>query len=111
MIQSRRAEEAVFLAGAFYARRKLRDESKIPFVHNFFTRSAPGMSAHKGYSSIALTPLAWTSAGRGRLPMLEACSPTFGPSSWATQQRVRRTYCSINPKIHPRRWSSGWNNL
>lgn len=28
--------------------RKLRDESKIPFVHNFFTRSAPGMSAHKG---------------------------------------------------------------
>jgi hypothetical protein len=23
-------------------------ESKIPFVHNFFTRSAPGMSAHKG---------------------------------------------------------------
>ena len=36
-------------------------------------------------SSIALTPLAWTSAGSGRLPMLEACSPTFGPSSWATQ--------------------------
>jgi phospholipid/cholesterol/gamma-HCH transport system ATP-binding protein len=28
--------------------RKLRDESKIPFVHNFFTRSAPGVSAHKG---------------------------------------------------------------
>jgi phospholipid/cholesterol/gamma-HCH transport system ATP-binding protein len=28
--------------------RTLRDESKIPFVHNFFTRSAPGMSAHKG---------------------------------------------------------------
>jgi phospholipid/cholesterol/gamma-HCH transport system ATP-binding protein len=28
--------------------RKLRDESKIPFVHNFFTRSAPSMSAHKG---------------------------------------------------------------
>lgn len=26
--------------------RKLRDESKIPFVHNFFTRSAPGASAH-----------------------------------------------------------------
>jgi len=28
--------------------RKLRDESKIPFVHNFFTRSAPGPSAHQG---------------------------------------------------------------
>jgi phospholipid/cholesterol/gamma-HCH transport system ATP-binding protein len=28
--------------------RKLRDESKIPFVHNFFTRSAPGVSAHQG---------------------------------------------------------------
>jgi phospholipid/cholesterol/gamma-HCH transport system ATP-binding protein len=28
--------------------RKLRDESKIPFVHNFFTRSAPGVSAHHG---------------------------------------------------------------
>src|SRR4029077_12564637 len=28
--------------------RKLRDESKIPYVYNFFTRSAPGMSAHKG---------------------------------------------------------------
>jgi phospholipid/cholesterol/gamma-HCH transport system ATP-binding protein len=28
--------------------RKLRDESKIPFVHNFFTRSAPGMSADPG---------------------------------------------------------------
>jgi hypothetical protein len=28
--------------------RELRDESKIPFVHNFFTRSAPSMSAHKG---------------------------------------------------------------
>ncbi|HEX7289202.1 MAG TPA: ATP-binding cassette domain-containing protein [Candidatus Angelobacter sp.] len=28
--------------------RKLRDESKIPFVHNFFTRSAPGASAHQG---------------------------------------------------------------
>jgi len=27
---------------------KLRDESKIPFVHNFFTRSAPGASAHEG---------------------------------------------------------------
>jgi phospholipid/cholesterol/gamma-HCH transport system ATP-binding protein len=27
---------------------KLRDESKIPFVHNFFTRSAPGESAHQG---------------------------------------------------------------
>jgi ABC transport permease subunit len=27
---------------------KLRDESKIPFVHNFFTRSAPGASTHKG---------------------------------------------------------------
>jgi len=27
---------------------KLRDESKIPFVHNFFTRSAPGVSAHLG---------------------------------------------------------------
>jgi phospholipid/cholesterol/gamma-HCH transport system ATP-binding protein len=26
----------------------LRDQSKIPFVHNFFTRSAPGVSAHKG---------------------------------------------------------------
>jgi phospholipid/cholesterol/gamma-HCH transport system ATP-binding protein len=25
--------------------RKLRDESKIPFVHNFFTRSSPGVSA------------------------------------------------------------------
>ena len=28
--------------------RKLRDESKIPFVRDFFTRSAPGMSAHQG---------------------------------------------------------------
>ena len=28
--------------------RKLRDESKIPFVHNFFTRSAPGMITHQG---------------------------------------------------------------
>jgi len=28
--------------------RKLRDESKIPFVHNFFTRTAPGASAHQG---------------------------------------------------------------
>ena len=28
--------------------RKLRDESKIPFVHNFFTRSAPGMTARQG---------------------------------------------------------------
>ena len=28
--------------------RKLRDESKLPFVHDFFTRSAPGMSAHQG---------------------------------------------------------------
>jgi phospholipid/cholesterol/gamma-HCH transport system ATP-binding protein len=28
--------------------RKLRDESKIPFVHNFFTRSAPGVSTHQG---------------------------------------------------------------
>jgi phospholipid/cholesterol/gamma-HCH transport system ATP-binding protein len=28
--------------------RKLRDESKIPFVHCFFTRSAPGVSAHQG---------------------------------------------------------------
>ena len=28
--------------------RKLRDQSKIPFVHNFFTRSAPGVSAHQG---------------------------------------------------------------
>jgi phospholipid/cholesterol/gamma-HCH transport system ATP-binding protein len=28
--------------------RKLRDESKIPFVHNFFTRSAPGFNAHEG---------------------------------------------------------------
>jgi phospholipid/cholesterol/gamma-HCH transport system ATP-binding protein len=28
--------------------RKLRDESKIPFVHNFFTRSAPGVSADQG---------------------------------------------------------------
>jgi phospholipid/cholesterol/gamma-HCH transport system ATP-binding protein len=28
--------------------RKLRDESNIPFVHNFFTRSAPGASAHGG---------------------------------------------------------------
>jgi phospholipid/cholesterol/gamma-HCH transport system ATP-binding protein len=28
--------------------RKLRDESKIPFVHNFFTRSAPSASAHEG---------------------------------------------------------------
>jgi phospholipid/cholesterol/gamma-HCH transport system ATP-binding protein len=27
---------------------KLRDESKIPFVHNFFTRSAPGASTHGG---------------------------------------------------------------
>lgn len=29
------------------APRKLRDESKVPFVHNFFTRSA-GVSAHPG---------------------------------------------------------------
>jgi phospholipid/cholesterol/gamma-HCH transport system ATP-binding protein len=28
--------------------RKLRDESKIPFVHNFFTRAAPDVSAHQG---------------------------------------------------------------
>ena len=28
--------------------RKLRDESSIPFVHNFFTRSAPAASAHQG---------------------------------------------------------------
>jgi phospholipid/cholesterol/gamma-HCH transport system ATP-binding protein len=28
--------------------RELRDESKIPFVHNFFTRSTPGASAHQG---------------------------------------------------------------
>jgi phospholipid/cholesterol/gamma-HCH transport system ATP-binding protein len=27
---------------------KLRDESNIPFVHNFFTRSAPSASAHEG---------------------------------------------------------------
>jgi phospholipid/cholesterol/gamma-HCH transport system ATP-binding protein len=28
--------------------RKLRDESNIPFVHNFFTRSASGLSAYPG---------------------------------------------------------------
>ena len=28
--------------------RKLRDESKLPFVHDFFTRSAPAISAHQG---------------------------------------------------------------
>jgi len=28
--------------------RKLRDESTIPFVHNFFTRSAPSVSADQG---------------------------------------------------------------
>jgi phospholipid/cholesterol/gamma-HCH transport system ATP-binding protein len=28
--------------------RELRDESKIPFVHNFFTRSAPVVSVHQG---------------------------------------------------------------
>ena len=28
--------------------RKLRDESKIPFVHNFFTRSSHGVSANQG---------------------------------------------------------------
>jgi len=28
--------------------RKLRDESEIPFVHNFFMRSAPGVSASEG---------------------------------------------------------------
>ena len=28
--------------------RKLRDESNIPFVHNFFTRAAPDVSAHQG---------------------------------------------------------------
>jgi len=28
--------------------RKLRDESKLPFVHDFFTRSAPGMAADRG---------------------------------------------------------------
>jgi phospholipid/cholesterol/gamma-HCH transport system ATP-binding protein len=27
---------------------KLRDESKIPFVHNFFTRSSPGASTDRG---------------------------------------------------------------
>jgi phospholipid/cholesterol/gamma-HCH transport system ATP-binding protein len=28
--------------------RKLRDESRLPFIHDFFTRSAPGMSVHQG---------------------------------------------------------------
>jgi phospholipid/cholesterol/gamma-HCH transport system ATP-binding protein len=28
--------------------RKLREQSNIPFVHNFFTRSAPGRPAHRG---------------------------------------------------------------
>jgi len=28
--------------------RKLRDESEIPFVHNFFTRSSPGVAASLG---------------------------------------------------------------
>jgi len=28
--------------------RKLRDESKIPFVHNFFSRSTPNVSDHQG---------------------------------------------------------------
>jgi phospholipid/cholesterol/gamma-HCH transport system ATP-binding protein len=28
--------------------RKLREESKLPFVHHFFTRSAPGTSTHQG---------------------------------------------------------------
>jgi phospholipid/cholesterol/gamma-HCH transport system ATP-binding protein len=28
--------------------RKLRDESKVPFVHNFFTRSASGVFTHQG---------------------------------------------------------------
>jgi phospholipid/cholesterol/gamma-HCH transport system ATP-binding protein len=28
--------------------RKLRDESRIPFVHNFFTRSSPGASTDQG---------------------------------------------------------------
>lgn len=28
--------------------RTLRDESEIPFVHNFFTRSSPSMSAKQG---------------------------------------------------------------
>ncbi|HWI68919.1 MAG TPA: ATP-binding cassette domain-containing protein, partial [Nitrospiraceae bacterium] len=28
--------------------RKLRDESEIPFVHNFFTRSSPAVSASQG---------------------------------------------------------------
>ena len=28
--------------------RKLRDASEIPFVHNFFTRSSPGVSARQG---------------------------------------------------------------
>ena len=28
--------------------RKLRDESEIPFVHNFFTRSSPAVSANQG---------------------------------------------------------------
>jgi phospholipid/cholesterol/gamma-HCH transport system ATP-binding protein len=27
---------------------KLREESKIPFVHNFFTRSMSGMAANQG---------------------------------------------------------------
>jgi len=28
--------------------RKLRDDSEIPFVHNFFTRSSPGVSSTQG---------------------------------------------------------------
>ena len=28
--------------------RNLRDESRLPFIHDFFTRSAPGMSVHQG---------------------------------------------------------------
>jgi len=28
--------------------RKLRDESEVPFVHNFFTRSSPGVAASLG---------------------------------------------------------------
>ena len=28
--------------------RRLRDESEIPFVHNFFTRSSPGAAATEG---------------------------------------------------------------
>ncbi len=50
-----------------------------------WTHAGPPSKSISRCSSIASTPLAWTSAGSGRLPILEACSPAFGPGSWATR--------------------------